>query len=51
MEGIDEEAGQELLLRLRERFLRRELATADLERTKELAVQLERVRLAVSGLA
>jgi DNA primase len=51
VEGIDEEAGQELLLRLRERFLRRELATADLERTKELQVQLERVRLAVSGLA
>lgn len=50
-EGIDEETGRELLLRLRERYLRRELATADLERTKELQGQLERIRAAVTDLA
>ena len=31
--------------------LRRELASADLERTKELQAQLEKVRAAVSELA
>ena len=41
-EGIDEETAKELLLRLRERQVRRELATADLERTKELQEQLEK---------
>jgi DNA primase len=50
-EGIDEETGRELLLRLRERALRRELATADLERTKELQEQLERILAAVGDLA
>ena len=43
-EGIDEETAKELLLRLREREVRRELATADLERTKELQEQLEKIR-------
>ena len=51
LEGIDEETGRELLLRLRERALRRELATADLERTKELQGQLERILAAVGDLA
>ena len=35
-EGIDVETGKQLLLRLRERGLERELADADLEQTKEL---------------
>ena len=41
----------ELLLRLRERQLRRELAGADPERTKELQEQLERVRATAANLA
>jgi hypothetical protein len=49
-EGIDEETAKELLLRLRERQLRRELETADLERTKELQEQLERIRLTAANL-
>ncbi|HSP73275.1 MAG TPA: toprim domain-containing protein, partial [Gaiellaceae bacterium] len=50
-EGIDEETGKELLLRLRERRLRQELReTDDLERTRELQVQLARIRQAVGGL-
>jgi DNA primase len=49
--GIDEETAKELLLRLRERHLRRELAGADLERTKELQEQLDRVRSAAANLA
>jgi DNA primase len=49
-EAIDEATGKELLLRLRERQLRRELADADLERTKELQEQLEKVRAAVGEL-
>ncbi len=40
-EGIDAETAKELLLRLRERGLRRELASADLGRTKELQAQLD----------
>jgi DNA primase len=48
--AIDEATGKELLLRLRERKLRRELADADLERTKELQEQLEKVRAAVGEL-
>ena len=43
-EGIDDETAKELLLRLRERQVRRELAAADLERTKELQEQLEAIR-------
>jgi DNA primase len=50
-EAIDEPTGKELLLRLRERKLRRELADADLERTKELQEQLAKVREAVEALA
>ncbi len=50
-EGIDEETARELLLRLRERYLRRELAAADPARTMELQGQLERIRAAVSDLA
>jgi DNA primase len=49
--GIDEETTTELLLRLRERQLRRELAGADLERTKELQEQLEKVRATAANLA
>ena len=48
--GIDEETAKELLLRLRERQLRRELAGADLERTKELQEQLDRIRSAAANL-
>jgi DNA primase len=50
-DAIDEATGKELLLRLRERKLRRELADADLERTKELQEALARVREAVEALA
>jgi DNA primase len=50
-DAIDEPTGKELLLRLRERKLRRELADADLERTKELQEQLARIREAVEALA
>jgi DNA primase len=49
-EEIDERAGRELLLRLRERFLRRELASADLERTKELQGALQRIHEALAEL-
>ncbi len=49
-EAIDEQTGKELLLRLRERHLRRELSHADPERAKELQDQLLRIRSAVSEL-
>jgi DNA primase len=49
--GIDEETAKELLLRLRERELRRELAGADLERTKELQEQLAKIRATAANLA
>jgi DNA primase len=49
-EGIDEATTKELLLNLRERGLRRELQTADLERTKELQEALERLRTAATNL-
>lgn len=50
-EGIDEETGKELLLRLRERRLRQELLESDdFERTRELQSQLARIRQAVGGL-
>ena len=48
--GIDEGTARELLLRLRERQLRRELAGADLERTKELQEQLEKIRATAANL-
>jgi len=50
-EGIDQETAKELLLRLRERQVRRELETADLERTKELQEQLEKIRATAANLA
>ncbi len=50
-EGIDEETAKELLLRLRERQLRRELETAEPERTKELQEQLEKVRATAASLS
>jgi hypothetical protein len=49
-EGIDEKTGTELLFRLRERRLRRELAHATPERTKELQEQLVRAREAYASL-
>ncbi|MGZ4310002.1 MAG: hypothetical protein ACXVRG_11775, partial [Gaiellaceae bacterium] len=49
--GIDEETGKELLLRLRERQLRRELEHADLERTKELQEQLAKIRATAASLS
>jgi DNA primase len=45
-EGIDEETARQLLLRLRERQLRRELAHADPQRIEELQEQLVKVRAA-----
>ena len=50
-EGIDEATAEELLWRLRERQLRRELQHADVERTKELQEALTRVLERVAGLA
>ena len=51
-ELLDERAGTELLLRLRERHLRRELdaAAGDLTRVTELQLQLARVRQALGDL-
>jgi len=49
-ESIDERAGRELLLRLRERYLRKQLAAAELERTRELQTALERVQAALAEL-
>jgi hypothetical protein len=48
-EGIDEDTATQLLLRLRERGLRRQLETADLEQTKALQQQLEKVREKVAS--
>ena len=50
-EGIDERTAEELLLRLRERRIRRELADADPARTLELQTTLARIREAVEQLA
>jgi DNA primase len=52
-EHITEATAKELLLRLTERGLRRELAhsNGDLSRTKELQEKLERVRKALEGLS
>ena len=49
-EAIDERTGAELLLRLRERKLKRDLAGADLARTTELQAHLARVRQALAEL-
>ena len=48
--AIDEQTTKELLLKLRDRHLRRELADADPERAKELQEQILRIRSAVSEL-
>jgi DNA primase len=50
-EAIDETTAKELLLRLRERHLRRELSSADLEKTAELQKKLLEIREAVAELA
>jgi DNA primase len=50
-EAIDAATAQELLLRLRERYLRRRLADASLEETGELQRKLLEIREAVSQLA
>jgi DNA primase len=50
-EGIDERTAEELLLRLRERRIRRELIDAAPERTLELQAALGRIRAAVEELA
>ncbi|MDQ3867272.1 MAG: hypothetical protein M3304_10705, partial [Actinomycetota bacterium] len=49
-EGIDGATARELLLRLRERKLRRELPVADGERMKELQAELARIREAAATL-
>jgi len=50
-EGIDEETAKELLLRLRERKLRRELSSADPARVRELQDALDRIRAAIEELS
>jgi DNA primase len=50
-EGIDERTAEELLLRLRERHIRRELAEAEPARTLELQATLARILDAVEQLA
>ena len=49
-EAIDERTGKELLLNLRSRRLRRELAGAELARVKELQEALERLKLAAQEI-
>jgi DNA primase len=49
-EALDEPTARELLLRLRERHLRRQLEGAEGDRLKELQTELERVREAASAL-
>jgi DNA primase len=49
--GIDERTAEELLLRLRERRIRRELAEADPARTLELQATLAKIRQAIEQLA
>jgi DNA primase len=51
-ESIDESTAKELLLRLRERGIRRELARSDnLERTRELQAALAKIREAVGAIS
>ena len=50
-EGIDPDTGKQLLLRLRERALERELAQATFEQTNELQAALAKVREAVREFA
>jgi DNA primase len=49
-EAIDERTGTELLLRLRERKLKRDLSGADLARTTELQAHLAKVRQTLAEL-
>ena len=49
--GIDERTAEELLLRLRERQIRRELGDADQARTLELQAALAKIHAAVENLA
>jgi DNA primase len=49
-EGLDERTGRELLLRLRERKLKRDLRGADLAKTTELHAHLAKVRQALAEL-
>ena len=49
-EALHERTGAELLLRLRERKLKRDLASADLARTTELQAHLAKVRQALAEL-
>jgi len=49
-DAIDERTGRELLLRLHERKLKRDLSGADLERTMKLQAQLASVRQAMAEL-
>ncbi len=49
-EAIDKRTGQELLLRLRERKLKRDLVGADLARTTELQALLAKVRQSLAEL-
>jgi DNA primase len=49
-EALDKRTGQELLLRLRERKLKRDLSGADLARTTELQAHLAKVRQALAEL-
>jgi DNA primase len=51
VEGIDERTAKELLLRLRERRIRRELGDADPARTLELQAALASIRAAAEELA
>jgi DNA primase len=50
-EGIDEETAEQLLLRLRERKLRRDMETADDERLPDLQLALAKVRTAFREFA
>jgi DNA primase len=50
-DGIDEGTAEQLLLRLRERRLRRDLAAAEPERVRELQAALERIRETFDELA
>ena len=49
--AIDEDTGKEMLLRLRERHLRRQLNAADPERRPELTDQLRKIMAAIEKLA
>ena len=50
-DGIDEETAKQLLLRLRERKLRRELESADDAHVRELQHRLAEVRTAIREFA